>query len=121
MKFSLNGLEISTDEKPEFITECFGINHDVFVERMRVLRKQLLKELVVEETEDKTEAFINALSSEEFKALGWEISTPNDFLILGYMWSSALDMIKRDSFTQGIHVHNLGDLIDSLRKARKES
>lgn len=74
-----------TIEKKACIEEAFGGNPD----QMHEIRENFTKFLAFEQHDSYTEAWATFLESDLFKRTGWTPKTPNDYFILGWIFSGA--------------------------------
>jgi len=76
-------LGLVIEESQETIDETFGGNQ----ETMHQIREGFAKWLAFEKHESYTQAWADFLNSEVFKKIGWKPQTPNDYFLLGWVFS----------------------------------
>lgn len=110
----MDELKITEDNAHKYISEAFGMDNDLFRKIVKHLTVYMLLKTIghalggdkhddSEEHKEKTsrtKVLEGYLKSEEFKSLGWEPKTANDFFMLGFIFNAALE--KEETLTDDL-------------------
>lgn len=88
----MSKLKLKMDESWNTIPEVFGVKDDI----IKSIRKDLVIRITMNDVlhngaKVKTAILREYLDSKEFKALAWDIKTENDYFMLGYIFSDAIE------------------------------
>lgn len=94
--------KLKMDESYQVIPEVFGVDEKIVDKiEMELVKQILLNEVLHNGSRVKTAILRDYLDSKEFKELGWEPKTENDYFVLGF------------AFLASIHkAHQVGDLLE---------
>lgn len=69
----------------------------------------------------KVSGLADFLKSPSFKKLGIKVTTPNDYVVVGYIFSGVMILHDQERTGNSLgSINSLGELVDKLKKLRKE-
>lgn len=107
----MSKLKLKMDESWNTIPEVFGVKDDI----IKTIRKDLVIRITMNEVlhngaKVKTAILREYLDSKEFKDLNWDVNTENDYFMLGYIFSDAIEH-------SGTLLHKLETKVEEIMKS----
>lgn len=135
------------EENTKTITEVFGMSNGKYLDLCEAFRDHFLKNILdlknkmeeaakngrknqfMEELKanpqntSHTQTLKTFLESEEFKKVGMELKTPNDFFLLGYMFHTSIEALEdaaEKAAKMAEKVSGMGDIPEPIRRIMED-